>query len=103
MKHEVVFLPDALIELDEAYNWYETRSSGLGDRFYNEVQNIVERIRNNPECFQVKYRDVRNGVVNIFPFLIPYLVIEHRIVILSIMHGKRNPEHWKKRRRKMKF
>jgi hypothetical protein len=38
------FLEDAGIEFQEAVEWYETRSSGLGERFRDLVTKKIESI-----------------------------------------------------------
>ncbi len=51
----------------------------------------------NPEIFQVIYKDIRRAVVQRFPFVIYYQIEEEIIVVLGIIHASRNPHDWKKR------
>jgi hypothetical protein len=33
MNYVLVFLPEVREELDDAYNWYQSQQTGLGDEF----------------------------------------------------------------------
>lgn len=58
----VVFRSEARDELDEAYNWYESQQLGLGDEFLEYVDEVLNRICQQPELYVVVYRDVRRVV-----------------------------------------
>ena len=45
----VKFLDEAQFELDEAIEYYNNESEGLGDRFLREVLNTIERIIEFPD------------------------------------------------------
>lgn len=47
----VKFLEDALIEFQEAAEWYEIRSEGLGEQFQDLVSKEVESIKEHPEIY----------------------------------------------------
>jgi hypothetical protein len=36
-------------DLDDAWNYYEDASSGLGDQFFVEFLSVIEGIRQNPQ------------------------------------------------------
>jgi hypothetical protein len=50
---QVIFTPMARAEIVDAHDWYETRHSGLGSRFLEEVGAIVLRVEENPHQFPV--------------------------------------------------
>jgi len=49
------FLEDAGIEFQEAVEWYETRSSGLGERF-RDLTKKIESIVEHPETYPKRKR-----------------------------------------------
>jgi len=57
----------------------------------------LQIMADNPEIFQVIYKDIRRAVVQRFPFVIYYQIEEEIIVVLGIIHASRNPHDWKKR------
>ncbi len=89
--------PEALLDADEAAEWYESQQSGLGLEFILELDLTIERVASNPEGYEVKYREVRQVLLRRFPYSV-YFIYENGIVnILAILHQKRTPEKWKKR------
>lgn len=49
------FLPKAEVELSNAYRWYEEKQSGLGKKFFNELDHYLTVLENNPFQFPIKY------------------------------------------------
>ena len=94
----VLFRPAAAAELDEAYRWYEHQRSGLGDQFLAAVDDLVDRLGQNPVAFPVVHRDRRRAVVRRFPYSLIYRAIGDDVIVLACFHGKRNPRVWRTRR-----
>jgi hypothetical protein len=46
--------PEADKELQESYNWYEERSTGLGSRFINTVDKLLKTIATYPDRYPLK-------------------------------------------------
>lgn len=40
MKFRIQLQTEALVEMQEAYYWYETQRAGLGDEFIEEVEAV---------------------------------------------------------------
>ncbi len=40
--------PEAELDVAEAYVWYESRRTGLGEEFLSSVDACIERIRRQP-------------------------------------------------------
>jgi toxin ParE1/3/4 len=97
MSRAVWFRPEAEVELDDAYSWYEHRRVGLGIEFISRVDEALNRIQGDPESFPIVYRTLRQVLVHRFPFVIYYSTDEQRISIAAIVHGSRNPGVWKSR------
>lgn len=83
----------ANLEYSNAYDWYETQSDGLGDRFECEVEQIIEAILKNPFLFNVTKRNYREAVVSVFPYSVVYTVRKrtNTVYITAIFHTSRNP------------
>ena len=47
----ITFLDEAQLELDEAIEFYNNESDGLGSVFLQEVLNAIERIANFPNAW----------------------------------------------------
>jgi plasmid stabilization system protein ParE len=90
-------LPEARDDLDEAFDWYERRQTGLGDRFAEAVRKTIDFIAAFPRIGTVKYRDVRQRLVPRFPYVIVYREVGGMIQIVSVFHTSRDPRTWQAR------
>jgi plasmid stabilization system protein ParE len=75
----------------EAYEWYEDKQKGLGERFIKAVRYKIEQVCINPEvCSSKGNKNYREALVDFFPFLIVYKVYKRKgeIFISSIHHAK---------------
>jgi plasmid stabilization system protein ParE len=66
MSYSAVFLPKAQQELLEAWEWYEDRQTGLGDRFKVQLFAKVNTILNNPEYYECKQKLYREAKLDVF-------------------------------------
>jgi toxin ParE2 len=90
----VEFLPQAKSELLHAVEYYEGQLSGLGQRFWNEVDQHINWIAENPEVSQVRSGGYRRVNLRVFPYYVACIVRDPIISILSIAHGHSLPEYW---------
>jgi len=59
MMPPLVLEPEVRGEVDEAYAWYERQRLGLGEVFLDEVEAVLEQVRQDPERHAVIDRNVR--------------------------------------------
>ena len=97
MKYKVIVRPEAEDDLKEAFAWYEDKRAGLGYDFLLQVDGGLNFIRKNPEIYPIEYKGTRKHLIKRFPYKIIYLVKEEKIIILTVIHGKRRPDLIKKR------
>lgn len=87
MSLAVEFRPEALADVVEARRWYEEQEPGLGERFVESLEEIVERILSMPRMYQVVDGGTRRGKLRKFPYLIYYRVVADRIEVLAVLQG----------------
>ena len=95
MRH--VFHPEAADEFADAVQYYKERGRNLGKRFNREVRLTIRKTVETPERWRVLEEDVRRCLVRVFPYLVLYTVEPDFILIVAVMHGKREPGYWKHR------
>lgn len=93
---QAIFLDPAVIELNDAINWYNGQSEGLGFEFAAEVARTINRIVSNPNAWTMLSSRTRRCRTNHFPYGIIYQLRADTILIVSVMHLKRKPGSWKK-------
>lgn len=84
-------------ELDEAIEWYELQSSGLGKRFKKAVTDQIRKIRKNPNWFLIESSDIYKVYIPKFPYKILYTADKECIVVWAIAHMHRKPRFWQSR------
>jgi len=97
LSHRVVFRPQAADELLDAARWYEANREGLGADFLEAVDVAVQRIQDAPLTFPVVHETIRRVILKRFPYGIYFRVQKPEIVVLAVMHSRRDPRRWQSR------
>lgn len=97
MKSPLRVRPEAARDIEEAASWYEQQRYGLGHEFLDEVLKTYTRIVDQPVLFPTVHRKTRRALIHRFPFGVYYRAEEFFIVVIAVWHGRRNPQHWKRR------
>jgi len=94
MSLSVSFRRSARAEFIEAAARYERERQNLGVEFVAEIERCVIAAAERPMTYSAIYKDVRRVVAKRFPFSIYYRAEAHRIVVLAVFHGSRDPAIW---------
>lgn len=97
MSGTILIRPEAEGDLAEAHGWYEKRRPGLGVSFMDEVQGALSRIAAGPLQYQTIYRHVRRVAIRRFPYSIYFVPENDLIVVLAVVHHRRDARAWIKR------
>ncbi len=97
MKLPVWFHPDAEAEINEAANFLDKESPGLGDVFFEDLERAIQMIMEHPEVSPVLQGRVRRKILSKFPYSIMYSVASGKIRILAVSHQRRRPFYWRYR------
>ncbi len=89
----LIYHPEAEAELVEAVEFYETRSSGLGNRFLREFETAIAEIQGSPNRWPVVESDLRCDTLGRFPFGVYYRAGDDELRILVITHHSRHPDY----------
>lgn len=99
MTVRIRFHDEAVAELRDAVNYYETERPGLGARLLAHVEArlgdaqlmpaIVTSIADAPP--DVPAKRVR---LSQFPFVLIILIEKEELLVLSVSHSRREPLHW---------
>jgi toxin ParE1/3/4 len=84
----------ALLEYQEAAEWYRDRSLQVAERFIIEVETAILAICADPERYQPVGDGVRVYRLKRFPFRIYYLPGSDSLIIYAVMHERRRPDYW---------
>ena len=93
----VVLRPEASEDLEQTREWYESKREGLGERFLDAVEVALRKIEDFPKAPAVIYRGVRFMALRKFPYGVFHQVLEDRVDVLAVVHGRRASRIWKDR------
>jgi plasmid stabilization system protein ParE len=97
MAVELVIAPEAELDIEQAYSWYEGRRAGLGEEFLTSVDACLESIRRRPEMYPVVHEDYRRSLIRRFPYAVFYEHSETTVTIYAVFHTSRDPDKWRQR------
>ena len=84
-------------ELVEAVDYYNAQCPGLGFEFAAEVKKTFVRINDFPKTWPLISKRAHRCILNRFPYGVLYQIRENEILVIAIMHMKRDPAIWQKR------
>jgi plasmid stabilization system protein ParE len=89
------FLRRAREDLDEIVDYYNLEVEGLGYRFSDQLEQILDHMQTFPESYVSLGGRVRRAAMRDFPYNIHYANYPDEIIVASIAHQHRHPDHWK--------
>jgi len=90
--------PEAELDLDEAYSWYEAQAPEFAADFLGALNTCIASIRRHPEAYQLVDAAMRRALLRRFPYAVFFEVGPVEIVVYAVFHGARHPTAWKRRR-----
>ncbi|NJK53027.1 MAG: type II toxin-antitoxin system RelE/ParE family toxin [Leptolyngbyaceae cyanobacterium SU_3_3] len=97
MTYKLIIQPEAELDIQDAFEWYEAQTLGLGSEFIRAIDTSLSSIGRNPLAYQVVYKQVRQILIRRFPYRILYVFDRDLITVIACFHSKRNPKSWKTR------
>ncbi len=97
MSYDLIIRPEAFQDLAKAHDWYEEQRPGLGEALETCVEAALASIVRLPKSPQIIYRRVRRVKIDRFPYGVFYLINRATIVVIAIVHERRDPRIWKVR------
>jgi len=91
MGYNVWLQDEAILEMDNAFEWYEDQREGLGDELIEEIESCYEYLRINPQRYSYINPLYRRIKTNRFPYILVYEIEGNDVIIISIRHIKRKP------------
>ena len=90
--------PEALVDIQNAIDYYNSCQSGLGKRFYKAIEVNFALLQKQYFSFAVRYDDVRCMKIKTFPYMIHYRVseLEKQVSVKAVLCTFDNPEKWSK-------
>src|SRR5262249_40215702 len=96
MSLPVVLTAQAEADLDEAAEWYEQRSVGLGIKLVAQARAVFSRIWDNPNLYSEVHERSRRASVRRLRYGVFYRPRDDRIEVIAVFHDRRDPSGWQR-------
>lgn len=94
MNYSLIIRPEAQFDIQDAFEWYEFQSPGLGSEFVRAVDTCFSGIGRNPLAYQIIHKQARRALIRRFPYIILYVFDQDTVSVLACFHAKRDPKQW---------
>lgn len=94
---EIIVRREAQIEVQEAFQYYQDKSEGLGFEFMRSLDATLQSVKRNPLAYQTIYQEARRVLLRKFPYALFYIAEENQIVVIACFHQKRSEIDWLRR------
>jgi plasmid stabilization system protein ParE len=91
MSLKIQVTPLAEAEITEAFDWYETKASGLGVQFRKELRYYLDRVSQSPHHFRDIGQNLRCASLRGFPYGILFRIEGDTAFVVGCFHTSRNP------------
>ncbi len=97
MSYTIRIRRQAAAEFREATRWYESKRAGLGREFALAVDAALSLAAESPERYPELHNDIRRILVKRFPYGVFYRIVRSEVIVLAIIHLRRDPARWRNR------
>jgi len=94
----VILRTSAEQDIKDAYEWYEEKRNNLGKMFVLEVGAIFAKIGAKPTMYATVFENIRRALCKRFPYSIYFIEVGTDIVVIGVLHQRRNPTVWQSRK-----
>jgi plasmid stabilization system protein ParE len=81
-------------EIQAAADYYEIQDAGLGLRFVEELNRAIKLILQFPNAWSPLSKRSRRCPLRRFPYHVIYSVQQDTVMIVTVVHQRRDPEKW---------
>ena len=89
--YTVVLKEEVERDVQEAYNWYESKRNLLGDSFIAELESYLNILEKEPQIFQVRKANRRYCPLKRYPYVIVYEIENDLVIVYAVFNTFKNP------------
>ena len=93
MSRRLIVKPGAEADIANGFRWYQSRQSGLGERFVEELDVAFQRIVENPAAYQEVLPEIRRAATRIYPYLVFFTFDPEAVYILAVVPAAQDPRY----------
>jgi hypothetical protein len=73
-EYKIKIHAEALDDIQDATDWYNEQSNGLGRRFQSQVVKQINKLKDSALLYAIRYENVRCMMIKKFPFMVHFSV-----------------------------
>jgi hypothetical protein len=100
MKYRLDVLEEVYGELEEAGDYYHSQRPGLEMELFADFERALNRIQKNPEGYQKQTKSFRHALLDRFPYLVVFEIMESAVVVYRFINVRRHPAKRHAKRKK---
>lgn len=93
MAYKLIIKSEAENDLNKAIEWYKEQNEKLPSQLLHEIEDGFNKIQNNPEHYQKRYKEIRIIFTKKFPYGIYYTLEKNTIFVHAVLHNKQHPQN----------
>jgi plasmid stabilization system protein ParE len=97
MPFTVIVKQEAHQDTIDAYNYYEEKLTGLGERFLDALQQRYKELSANPTFYSYIDEDPLKILMDVklekFSFVVVYEIIENQVVVYAVHNTYKHPRN----------
>ena len=99
MSYTIMFRRKALVDYDEARDWYHEKSPDLKIRFEKAISEGLKKVALHPKAYSPRFDDVRIMPLKKFPYIICYRVDDTNQIatVIAVWHQARDRDPLQRR------
>jgi len=91
MSFRLIIQDQAILEIKDAFEWYEEQKEGLGYEFIAEIEDCYNDLSKYPERYSYINHLYRRIKTNRFPYILIYEIDGSTVIIIRVRHLKQKP------------
>lgn len=84
MTWETIYFDEVTLDVKKAKEWYREQQPGLEKKFATAIKGVIERVRSAPFHYEIKYRNVRMAMAEVFPYSVHFYLDEEKNKLSSL-------------------
>jgi toxin ParE1/3/4 len=97
-EYRLISEPQADLDVEAAFDWYEKEQPGLGLEFLDELRATYDRIADGPLRYQELRSGIRRALARRFPYAVYFAIEADIVVVVAVLRASRDPAEWQRRR-----
>ena len=94
MEFKIEILLKAYDDVSDAFNYYQSKKEGLGDKFYLDFNNQIIKLSNNPFYYGSYKSLYRRIAFKFFPYIIIYFIEgDRKVTVHAVKYAGENPKN----------